>query len=176
MSKTNSGHFTGTIGHKKYIISTSKTKKIINNSYNNHKNVTAWADFISSGLSKKERRKFNTATVVYDEKTGKYYYGRNGGILLTKAKKNPILFGDSHHIGILPNKSLNKYPIGNCAEVDAINTALNNGAKLKDLHITTIHSTKNGFGHSKVACENCTVAFKGKVKNNYSGWYNNEEE
>ena len=60
--------------------------------------------------------------------------------MINKTKKNPILFGDSTHIGILPTSSLNKYPIGNCAEVDAINNALNAGSKLKDLHITTIHS------------------------------------
>lgn len=175
MSKICSGHFIGTIGQRKLALKYSKSKPI-NNSIKSHSNVVAWAEIIATGLSKKERRKFNTAAVVYDERTGKYYYGRNGGIMKTSATKNPKLFGDSKHIGILPNKSLNKYPIGNCAEVEAINNALNDGARLRDLHIFTIHSTNNKFGKPKRACQNCTVAFKDRVKTNYTGWFNNEEE
>ncbi len=175
MSKANSGHFIGTIGQRKQAKESTKTK-YANNATKNHRNVVAWAEVIANGLTKKERRKFNTAAVVYDERTGKYYYGRNGGIMITNAEKNSKLFGDSKHIGILPNKSLNKYPLGNCAEVEAINNALNDNAHLEDLHITTIHSTKNKFGRSKRACQNCTVAFKGKIKRNYTGWYKKEEE
>ena len=175
MSKSSSGHFFGTIGQRKQAKEAIKTKHT-NNATQNHRHVVAWAEVIAKGLSKKERRKFNTAAVVFDERTGKYYYGRNGGIMLTKAKKNAILFGDSKHIGIIPSRSLNKYPLGNCAEVEAINNALNDNAKLSDLHITTIHSTKNKFGKRKRACQNCTVAFKGKIKRNYTGWFKKEEE
>ena len=84
--------------------------------------------------------------------------------------KTPILFGDSSQEGILPKKSLNQYEVGNCAEVHAINQSLNAGAKLENLHITTIHTTKGSMGKAKEACENCTFAFKGKVKHNNTGW------
>lgn len=120
--------------------------------------------------SKRQRDKFNTASVVYDESTGKYYYGRNGGIELSGTRKNPLLFGDQTRQGILPKISFNQYSIGNCAEVDAINNALNDNASLSNLHITTIHTTKAGMGQKKAACKNCTYAFRGKVKRNYTGW------
>lgn len=63
-----------------------------------------------------------------------------------------------------------KYPVGNCAEVDAINQALNSGAKLENITIYTIHTTKGHVGRRKEACENCTFAFKGKIKKNHTGW------
>ena len=138
-----------------------------------HSRVSNWATRKAAELektSKRQRDKFTTATVVYDESTGKYYYGMNKGIKKEGTKKNPDLFGDSTHKGLLPSKSLNQYELGNCSEVDAVNKALNSGAKLKNLHITTIHTTKNNMGNAKVACENCTYTFKGKVKHNNTGW------
>ena len=89
---------------------------------------------------------------------------------LDQAKKNPTLFGDGTSKGLLPNPSLNHYSVGNCAEADAINKALNAGASLANLQLMTIHTTKKGFGKLKCACENCTVAFKGNVVGNHSGW------
>ena len=50
--------------------------------------------------------------------------------------------------------------------------ALNDGAKLSNLHIYTTGTTKKNFGVEISACENCTFAFKGKVKSNNSGWRN----
>lgn len=82
-------------------------------------------------------------------------------------KKNPLLFSEN---GIFLEKSLNNYPVGNCAEVDAINQALNSGAKLENITIYTIHTTKGHVGRRKEACENCTFAFKGKIKKNHTGW------
>ena len=127
-------------------------------------------------ISKRQRAKFNTASAAYDESTGKYYYGRNGGILKNNTEKNPLLFGDSTHPGILPAQSFNQYTVGNCAEVDAINNALNDGAVIKNLHITTIHATPEQMGKPKKACENCTYSFKGKVKRNYTGWYKEDKK
>lgn len=132
--------------------------------------VKTWAEQKRNELTGKDRKTFNTACVVYDDETGKCYYGRNGGYNEEGYKKNPILFGDSIHEGLLPRNSLNKYPVGNCAEADAINHALNDGADINHLHITTIHTTKKQFGRYKKSCENCKYAFKGKVKANYSGW------
>jgi len=170
MSKGTSGHFSGTKGSN--VTNHSGVGK--GSSGHMKSSVTSWAKEQADALSKtskRQREKFNTASVVYDEKTGKYYYGRNNGIEKDGSKKNPKLFGDSNHKGILPTKSLNQYEVGNCAEVDAINKALNAGAKLENLHITTIHTTKNNFGTNKHACQNCTHAFKGKVKKNNTGWH-----
>ncbi|MBY6802542.1 hypothetical protein FDC50_16235 [Clostridium botulinum] len=60
-------------------------------------------------------------------------------------------------------ESLNDYQLGNCAEVDGVNQALNNNANLEDLYIYTIDTTTNNFGTPKPYCENCTYTFKGKV-------------
>ena len=117
---------------------------------------------------------FNDCTVVYDVSTGKYYNGRNHGIEIDHSKKNPILFGDANHKGLLPDKSLNHLSVGNCAEIHAVNKALNDGAKLKNLKMYTIHTTKSCFGKAKPACKNCTYTLKGKIKENYTGWEKEE--
>ncbi len=174
MSKPSSGLFSQTIGTK----NKSTVKNSPDNATQNHRHVVLWAQKKAVELSSKsmsQRRKFNTATVAYDEQTGNYYYGRNGGIDHSDEKRNPILFGDNKTEGILPQTSLNKYPVGNCSEVDAINKALNAGAELKNLHITTIHATPRDMGRSKPSCQNCTYSFRGQVKRNYTGWYKEEE-
>ena len=125
-------------------------------------------------ISKRQRDKFNTATVVYDDSTGKYYNGRNHGIEIDHDKKNPILFGDKSHPGLLPKESLNHLTVGNCAEIHAVNKALNDGASLSDLRMYTIHTAKSSFGKAKEACENCTHALKGNIKMNYTGWKDGE--
>lgn len=166
MSKGYSGLFRGTKGNTISVVRHSPVK--IKDSM--HEHVKDWAEKKRSMLSGKTKKNFNTACVAYDELTGNFYYGRNGGYHEKDYIKNPMLYGDSTHNGLLPKTSLNKYPIGNCAEVDAINQALNNGADIKNLHLTTIHVTKSRFGDYKESCENCRYAFKGKVKANYSGW------
>lgn len=135
-----------------------------------HSSVESWAKRMQGQLKGKERKRFNTACIVVDTSTGRVFYGRNHGIEGDGAKKNPLLFGDSTREGILPKKTLNSYPVGNCAEVDAVNAALNAGASLSSLQLMTIHVTKNSFGKLKPACENCTVTFKGRISGNYSGW------
>lgn len=135
-----------------------------------HAGAESWAKRLQEGMSRTQRSKFNTACMVVDISTGKVYYGRNHGIELDHAKKNPTLFGDGTSKGLLPNPSLNHYSVGNCAEADAINKALNAGASLANLQLMTIHTTKKGFGKLKCACENCTAAFKGNVAGNHSGW------
>lgn len=176
MSKPSSGLFAGTIGSK----NAHQQTNYHNNSTQNHRHVVLWAEETArsfENISKRKRDKFNTATVAYDESTGKYYYGQNGGIEQNKTPKNPLLFGSSSQDGLLPTTSLNNYALGNCSEVDAINNALNAGASLRNLHITTIHTTKHSMGKPKAACENCTYSFRGKIKRNYTGWHkedNNE--
>lgn len=95
-------------------------------------------------------------------------------------QKSTILLGDKTHEGILPKVKLNRYPLSNCAEVDAINNALNAGAKLENLHMSTLDvSRKNIRSHciiEKCDCKNCVAAFKGKIKKNNTGWENENKQ
>ena len=168
MSKTNSGLFSGTKGSNCNKSSAKLSSEQIRAA--SLERIKDWAAKKRDELKGKAKKNFNTACVVYDDETGRFYYGRNGGFREKGYKKNPLLFGDSTHDGLLPKTSLNKYPVGNCAEVDAINHALNDGADISHLHITTIHTTKSQFGNYKKSCDNCKHSFKGKVKANYSGW------
>lgn len=164
MSKSYSYLFSGTRGsktHDKSVIKAVSTGKL-----------KSWAKEKMNSLDKEAKKKFNTACIVYDESTGRCYYGINGGYKEDGYENNPILFGDDTHPGILPKSPLNKFPVGNCAEVDAVNQALNDGASLSNLHLTTIHTTKKKFGEYKPSCANCIYTFKNRIKENYSGWGN----
>jgi len=121
--------------------------------------------------SKTKRNDFNTASLVYDARTGKYYYGMNKGMRISGDAQNPVLFGSKDKAGLLPKDSLNDYPLGNCAEVDGVNQALNDGAKIGDLYLYTTKTTPAEFGAAKVACQNCTFTFKGNVLDALTGWY-----
>ena len=133
--------------------------------------VSEWVRMQKSlAPSKSKITDFNTGSVVYDVRTGEYYYGMNKWIKLNGDRINETLSN------ILPKESLNRYQIGNCAEVDAVNQALNNNANLSDLYIYTIDATTdklriptNTFGTPKLACENYTYTFQGKVKDIVSG-------
>lgn len=174
MSKPNSGLFVGTKGQRaKEPLPDDKKPSRSEIIANMQVEANHWAEDEAQRLldiSKRQRDKFNTVCVVYDELTERYYYGRNSGIKINNSILNPIIFGSDDAKGLLPQRSLNNYELGNCAEVDAINNALNAGAKLANLHIMVLHSTTNNFGSTKKSCENCTYAFKGIVKENYSGW------
>lgn len=167
MSKAISNQFTGTKGQK---IAKGLSPA------NQKKQLLSWAKATADYLATKSNRKrdsFKTACVAFDEETGNLYFGRNGGINKDASNtiKNNILFGDDNQAGILPIKPLNGYPTSwNCAETDAINQALNAGAKLKNIHLYTIDTTKNGFGKDKKSCINCTTAYKGRIKKNNTGW------
>ena len=165
MSKGYSGLFRETNG--------DKIARGINSAIQKEKAFEYAKDIYENGTTA-EKRFINTVTVVYDEENNKYYYGMNGGIELHNSPKNAILFGDKTHEGILPKTSLNDFPLGNCSEVDAINKALNAGAKLEHLHLTTLDvKRKNIREHNivgKCACENCTATFKGRVKKNNTEW------
>ncbi|BFH16815.1 hypothetical protein WJ0W_005033 [Paenibacillus melissococcoides] len=136
--------------------------------------VTEWSGMqkkLASYISKRKMDQFNTATVIYDARTGKYYYGLNKGVDLSGDAKNPVLFGTKDEPGLLPKDSLNDYRVGNCAEVDAANQALNDGAYLSDLYFYTVKVTPNEFGAAKTACENCTFTFQGNAADALSGWF-----
>lgn len=167
MSKASSNQFSGTRGQK--------IVKGLSPS-NQKTQLLSWACQTATYLASKSNRKrdnFKTACVAFDEETGKLYFGRNGGINkdASNVDKNDVLFGNGNKPGILPSKSLNGYPTSwNCAETHAINQALNAGAKLENLHIYTIDTTKSGFGKDKKSCINCTTAYKGRIKKNNTGW------
>lgn len=164
MSKASSNQFSGTKGQRisQGLVPANQKEKVV-----------SWSTSIANYLatkSNRQRDKFKTACVAFDEATGNLYFGRNGGInkSASNVKKNDILFGAN---GILPSKSLNNYPTSwNCAETDAINKALNAGAKLENIHIYTISTSKSNFGKNKTSCINCKVAYKGKIKKNNTGW------
>ena len=125
-----------------------------------HDAVTQWARMEESlANSNRQLDKFNTATVVYDARTGNYYYGMNRGVQLS---------GDTLNLSLeswLPESSLNQYRLGNCAEVDAVNQALNSGANASDLYLYTIN-TKNNV--SQPMCENCIYTFGDRVADVFS--------
>ncbi len=162
MSKGYSGHFS----NRKTIENGTKGTKYSKGTIPSLQRqlVIEYAKKLLNGANKKIQKIVNTVSLAYDENTGKIYYGYNRGIELNNAPINLILQS------ILPKNSLNQFPLTNCAECDAINNALNGGSKLKDLHIYTISATKKKMFEPKPSCENCTYAFKGKVKSNNSGW------
>jgi len=138
--------------------------------------VTEWSNMQKKlAPSKRKLDKFNTAVVVYDSRTDKYYYGMNKGVQLSGDTQNPLLFGGQGQKGLLPENSKNKYALGNCAEVDGVNQALNQGSKISDLYLFTVETTPSAFGKAKVACENCTLTFKGSVADALTGWYKGGE-
>ena len=161
MSKGYSGHFKKTKGMRHGKGTLRRLQR---------QTLAEWAKKKLASLGRRKAKAINTACLAYDERTGKTYFGINKGISLNGSPKNPIIFGNETSLGLLPKDSLNQYPLGNCAEVDAINNALNDGAKLENLHIFTAHVTKGKFGQAKCACQNCTQAFRGKIKSNNSGW------
>ena len=172
MSKDSSGLFSGTSGAKS--TSSGRSNAVIKK-YSKQR-VKDWAKSEQKRLTGRSKKDFNTACVVYDETTGKYYYGRNGAPFEKGYNKNSKLFGKNGLLEKkLPEGSLNIYKVGDGAEVDAVSKALNDGGRLSNLQMTTINVTEKGFGKNKPACENCETVFKGKVKQNYTGWIGEDD-
>ena len=90
------------------------------------------------------------------------------GGLIEPMNRGVQLSGDTLNLSLeswLPESSLNQYRLGNCAEVDAVNQALNSGANASDLYLYTIN-TKNNV--SKPVCENCIYIFGDRVADVFS--------
>jgi hypothetical protein len=102
---------------------------------------------LKSTLPKGELPRATSAAV--DAKTGTVYYGDSGSV---SNNINPALQSR------MPPSSLEPWSIGNCAEFNAANNALNAGARLKDLVITTV---KVKTGDPFEMCRNCALIFKG---------------
>ena len=121
-----------------------------------HNAVVEWSRMEESlANSKTQLSRFNTASVVYDSATGNYYYGMNRGVQLSGDNLNALLKS------WLPEKSLNDYKLGNCAEVDAINQVLNSGANVNGLYMYTINTKTN---LPKPMCENCIYTFGAELR------------
>ena len=65
----------------------------------------------------------------------------------------------------LPEKSLNYLPVGNCAEVDAVNQALKAKANVNDLYLYTIDVETY---LPKAMCDNCIYTFADRVAKVFS--------
>jgi cytidine deaminase len=106
--------------------------------------------------SNNQLRQFNTATIVYDKATGKYYYGANRGISISGVDIHPTLASK------LPASSTNNYALGNCAECDAVNQALKDGSQWNTLQMYTVGVNYNsGTIFPKPLCSNCEITFVG---------------
>jgi hypothetical protein len=106
--------------------------------------------------SNNQLREFNTVTILYNKLTGKYYYGANKGVAISGAEIHPTLASK------LPKTSTNSYKLGSCAECDAVNKALNDGANWGDLQMHTVGVRwDTGATFPKILCSNCEITFKG---------------
>lgn len=118
--------------------------------------VTEWVGLQRSlAKSKRQLNRFNTASVVYDATSDSYFYGMNKGIALSGLDIHPTLLKN------LPEESLNNFKLGNCAECDAVNQALHNGASWDDLTLHTVGVGPDGATFLKPQCENCQYTFDG---------------
>ncbi|MDR6545178.1 hypothetical protein J2810_001220 [Chryseobacterium rhizosphaerae] len=92
-------------------------------------------------------------SAVIDSETGRVFYGTNRTIK-SMNEVNPTL--KSH----LPKQSLEEWSTYNCAECDAFNSALNAGAKWKNLKDMHTMQFKNGKYIDFTRCQNCQQTFK----------------
>jgi hypothetical protein len=58
----------------------------------------------------------------------------------------------------MPNPSLEKWPVANCAEFNAVNNALNSGARIGNLNVGTVMVKT---GQAFPMCRNCQVTIFG---------------
>ena len=129
--------------------------------------VVTWATNYRKGLpSNSQLTDFNKACAASYRKTDgtiETVFGRNGGVLNTQ-KSYPTISAEKG-LGLheelakrLPKET--RWPnIANCAECDAVNQALHNGAKWEDIQIHTIN-IKDGIMTDVIRCPECQDIFK----------------
>ena len=93
------------------------------------------------------------AAAAYDTEAGGMYFGESGSV---PSAIEPELAEQ------MPNPSLEDWPAGNCAEFNACNTALANGAKLQNLVYATFKINEGaGTVEPFPPCRNCVAALAG---------------
>ncbi len=129
--------------------------------------VMSWAKAYREKLpSNSQLTDFNKACAASYKKsdgTIETMFGRNGGVLNTQ-KSYPTMSAEKG-LGLHPElqKRLpanTQWPnVANCAECDAVNQALHNGAKWEDIQIHTIDIRPNGTMTDRVRCSECQDIF-----------------
>ncbi len=110
---------------------------------------------LNSELPGQKLDELQFATVTYDSKLGTYSYAYNSEIVgMTDDMLNATLRG-------MRAKT-------SCAEIQAVNKALNSGSKLSNLHIYTINTQT---GSAAYACRVCSRVLNGKVAAIYTGLF-----
>lgn len=95
-----------------------------------------------------------TVTIIVDEATGKVYPGISGAVKSVEELEPAVR-------SLLPKESLEKWPVFQCADCDALNAAVKDGARLKDLHMYTVKiHKKEGTIKAMERCSNCKVTTK----------------
>lgn len=131
--------------------------------------VITWAKSYREGIkSTTQIPKFNKACAASYKKadgTIETVFGRNGGVL--RSDKGYPTISAEKELGLheelakrLPEKT-NWPNIANCAECDAVNQALHNGAKWEDIQIHTIDIKLDGTMIDRIRCDECQDIFKG---------------
>lgn len=114
-------------------------------------------EILESGRSKTKLPRAVSAAV--DKRTGKVYIGESGRVKSPREDIVPELKNK------FPAESQEVHPPDNCAEVDAANEAMKDGARYKDLEIETVKIDKRtGEVTDFEPCENCKVTFEDKFK------------
>jgi len=107
-------------------------------------------NYASSLRSSLPRSRLPTATsAAVDRATGDVYYGTSG---TSPGEVAPLLQGR------IPDPSLEDWAPSNCAEFNACNNALLNGASIEDLDVYTVRTFS---GKAFPACRNCQVTIQG---------------
>jgi hypothetical protein len=130
--------------------------------------VITWArNYRETITSITQRKNFSKACVASYRKsdgTIETVFGRNGGILETQ-KSYPTISAEKK-LGLHPDLAKRlpentQWPNpANCAECDAVNQALYNGAKWEEIQIHTIDVRPDGAMKDVIRCEECQDIFK----------------
>lgn len=88
-------------------------------------------------------------SAALDIRTGLIYFGDSG---VLSDNINSLL------VKQMPQKSMTRWPIANCAEFNAVNNALNSGASMNNLIVTTVRVKTLAMERM---CDNCIISLKG---------------
>lgn len=94
-------------------------------------------------------KKPTMTAAALDIKTGQIYFGDSG---VVSENINVIL------IEQMPKTSMTNWAVANCAEFNAVNNALNAGARINNLVVTTVRVKTLAMERM---CANCSISLKG---------------